>query len=116
MESKCGEVKKKGWSKEASYWLQYAYNISDCDKGFISMLLAENGALDHTIQSYVVRDGVREDSHGFCQIHRQWHSEIVDDPRFMQQDWQLQQCLELYRGGTTFYAPRELGMAQIEFL
>jgi hypothetical protein len=116
MESECGEVRKKGWSKEASYWLQYAYNISDCDKDFIAMLLAENGSLDHTKQSYVVKDGVREDSYGFCQIHRQWHADIVDDPRFQNQDWQLQKCLELYRNGTVFYAPLSVGYSQIEFL
>lgn len=50
--------------------------------------------------------GPREDSWGYCQIHRQWHSAIVDDPRFFtDKRWQMEQCYRLWSGGTKFYAP-----------
>lgn len=116
MESECGEVRKKGWSKDASYWLQYAFNISDCDKDFIAQMLAENGNMDFNLQSYVVKDGIREESYGVCQIHKGYHPEIVNDPRFSDQEWQIQKCLELYRNGTPMYAPLANGYRQIDFL
>ena len=83
--------------------INYAWEISN-DKEFIYMLEGENALYDHKRQSEVYKDGIREDSHGLCQVHRQWHSHIVDDPRFFSDwRWQARQCLELWKGGTTFY-------------
>lgn len=62
------------------------------------MLEGENGGWDYKAQSQVWKDGIREDSWGFCQIHRRWHADIVDDPRFFtDQEWQLSVCLEEWR-------------------
>jgi len=68
------------------------------------MMEGENSQWSHTRQSDVVKKGVREDSWGFCQIHRRWHSNIVDDKRFLTEwRWQMRQCLKLWKGGTRFY-------------
>jgi len=129
----CGKVQKKGWSEEASYWVQRAYDKSGCDKSFVLMLEGENGSWDFKSQSqaytyfidgnkvsqdeYVSRKNnckekeckniftsIREDSWGFCQIHRKWHADTVDNPLFFtSQEWQLDRCLEKWRGGTIFY-------------
>lgn len=46
----------------------------------------------------------REDSRGFCQLHRAWHSNVVDDPRFWESPRrQLEQCYAKYKWGTRFY-------------
>ncbi len=101
-DTKCGTVIKKGWNKEASYWVQEAYNISNCDKNFVALLEAENGKWDHKRASSLNKDGTRD--YGFCQINNYWHKKIVRDKRFFTNPrWQLKKCLELYKGGTIFY-------------
>ena len=40
---------------------------------------------------------------GLCQINEGYHPEIVNDPNFSSVEFQLNKCLELYRGGTVFY-------------
>jgi len=83
--------------------INYAWSISK-DHDFIYMLEGENALWDFTRQSEVVKNGVREDSWGFCQIHRGWHPEIVNDKRFFTDwRWQMRECLRLWKGGTRFY-------------
>lgn len=114
--AQCGEVRKKGWSKEDSYWIQYAYNISDCDKGFIAKMLAENGEVTHDRRSDIIGKNGYYD-YGFCQINRGYHKDIVDDPRFLaDKEWQIKACYNLWKNGTTFYAPLTNGYRQLEFL
>jgi hypothetical protein len=86
-------------------YVQYAYDISWWDMDFITTLEAENWLWSPTRQSEVINSyGKREDSWGFCQIHRRWHSDIVDDPRFFSDPYrQLDKCLEKYMWGTKFY-------------
>lgn len=85
------------------HWMQVAWQISK-DKDFMYMLKAENGLLNHDRQSEVYKNGVREPSFGFCQIHRGYHPNIVNDPKFFSDPkWQLEKCFELWKGGTAFY-------------
>jgi len=95
----CGSVEKRGWNYEASYWIRYAYELSDCDKNFIIMINAENAQWNYKRKAIGA-----EPSWGFCQIHKGYHPKIVNDPRFFtSQKWQLEQCLKLWRDGTAFY-------------
>lgn len=85
-------------------YVQYAWDISNGDMDFITTLEAENGLRNPQRQSEVRKNGVREDSRGFCQLHRAWHSAIVDDARFKTDPyWQLEQCYNKYLAGTKFY-------------
>jgi len=94
----------EGWKVEA---LKLASEVSGNNLNFIRKITGENGGMDHTLQSRVVKNGIREDSWGYCQIHRQWHSAIVDDPRFFtDKRWQMENCFRLWSGGTKFYAPK----------
>jgi len=94
----------EGWKVEA---LKLASEVSGNNLDFIRKITGENGGMDHTLQSRVVKNGIREDSWGYCQIHRQWHSAIVDDPRFFtDKRWQMENCFRLWSGGTKFYAPK----------
>jgi len=55
-------------------------------------------------QSNIVKNGIREQSYWFCQLHRAWHKDIVDDKRFWEDPyWQLDQCWQKYKNGTKFY-------------
>ena len=77
-----------------------AWKISGGDTEFIKMLAGENGLFTHDRKS----DVPGEDSWGYCQMHRAWHSDIVDDPRFWNDPyWQLEQCYKKWIGGTKFY-------------
>ena len=90
-------------------YVQYAYAISN-DIHFVATLDAENGRRDPTRQSQVpdkkrwMSNNWKEDSRGFCQLHRRRHKNIVDDPRFTS-DWkrQMEQCYNKYKWWTKFY-------------
>ena len=74
---------------------------------------AENGSWDHKRQSNYVKNGIREQSYGFCQIHKYYHPEIVNNEKFFNdQEWQLQQCYKLYKGGTIFYGKNNIWKAK----
>jgi hypothetical protein len=76
--------------------MRYAYDISN-DKDFLYTLKAECG----TIDPYCLGDNGH--AHGFCQIHDQYHPQIVSDPRFRDWKWQINTCWKLYKGGVRFY-------------
>lgn len=98
-----GEAPKKiGASPEQQKYIDYAWKISQ-DKEFIYMMEGENSLWTPDRQSDVVKNGFREQSYGFCQINKHFHSHIVNDPRFKDPYWQLDKCLELWKGGTAFY-------------
>ena len=88
------------YSDEQRHWMQVAWDISNHDEQFLYLLKAENGELSPDRQSDVFKNGLQEDSWGFCQIHRPSHPEIVNDPRFFSDpQWQLEQCHALFIGG-----------------
>jgi len=41
--------------------------------------------------------------HGICGINDGYKKKIKESPNFSDWKWQVQKCLELYRGGTRFY-------------
>lgn len=90
------------------HWMNVAYKISNYDKEFMYMLKGENGLFNHDRRSLVIqKDGNREPSYGFCQIHKGFHPQIVNDERFFTDPkWQLEQCYRLWKGGTKFYGYR----------
>ena len=95
----------KGSYNEYQYkWTDYAWNKYH-DKEFMYMLASENGLFNHDRQSLVYdSSGRREPSYGFCQIHRGYHPNIVNDPRFFSDPaWQMDKCYEKFTGGTVFY-------------
>lgn len=99
-------IRKKEYAENdvRNEYIQYAYNLWWWD--LVAVMECENSTWNQFRQSEVVKNGIREDSRGFCMIHRQWHSKIVDDPRFWNDwKWQIEQCNTLYKGGTKFYAP-----------
>jgi len=93
----------KHYSDEQKKYLSYAYEKYQ-DKNFIYMLKAENGTIDPLRQSECYENGKREDSWGFCQIHRGYHPQIVNDSRFFTGwKWQMDECYRLWTSGTVFY-------------
>ena len=102
---------KVGWND--NYWQDRAYEISGCDKNFVYLLEAENGMWDFKRRSEYYKDGIREPSYGFCQIHAYYHPEIVNDERFFtDQEWQLKKCYELYKDGVEFYGRSKIWKAR----
>ena len=85
-------------------YVNMAREISNGDRDFIRTLEAENGTRNPYKQSGVVSKWVREDSRWFCQLHRNWHSDIVDDNRFWESPKrQMEQCRLKYKWWTRFY-------------
>ena len=84
--------------------------ISNNDLDFIGTLEGENDTWDSQRQSdYINQYGYREDSWGFCQVHRPSHSHIVNDPRFFTDEvWQLKECWRLYQDGVAMYGKDKL--------
>jgi len=72
---------------------------------FIRKITAENGTLAYDHQSTIIKNGVREPSFGYCQIHKPSHPAIIADERFFKDpEWQMNICFEKYKGGTPMYA------------
>ncbi|MEK7524003.1 MAG: hypothetical protein AAB588_03140 [Patescibacteria group bacterium] len=92
-------------------YVRYASSISGDDKNFLALLQGENDTFDplRRSQIYDPRTNSYEDSYGFCQIHRPSHRELVEDPLFFSDPfWQMERCLELYKGGTPFGAKKNI--------
>ena len=101
--------------EDQNKYIRYASKISGNNLDFLAKLEGENGTWDPGRQSdYVYPNGVREDSWGFCQVHRPSHPEIVGDPRFFSDPyWQLDECLRLFLGGTPMYAVPKPGLFEL---
>jgi len=85
-------------------YVQYAYKISWNDINFVATLEAENWAWNMYRQSDVVKNWIREDSYWFCQLHRNWHRDVVDTKEFWSDPYrQLDKCFEKYDWWTKFY-------------
>jgi len=81
-------------------YVQYAYKISNWNLDFVATLEAENWLRDPHRKAMIKS----EDARWFCQLHRSWHKDVVDDPRFWSDPyWQLEQCWNKYKGWTKFY-------------
>jgi hypothetical protein len=90
---------KKDVGEDQQQYVRIAAEISNNDLDFLATLNQENGLWQPDRRAI---NG--EDSWGFCQFHRAWHSKIVDDARFFTDpEWQLEKCWNAYKGGTTFY-------------
>lgn len=83
-------------------YVQYAWEISDKDLNFLTMMDCENGTRD------THRRGDGGKSLGLCQLHGYRHKEVFD-PEF-KSDWKLQIniCYEKWKYGTKFYWPDRL--------
>lgn len=91
--------------EDQNQYVRIAAEISNNDKEFLAKLDSENSLWKIDRQSNVVINGIREPSFGFCQTHRGYHPEIVNDKRFFTDaKWQLEQCYKLFKGGTKMYA------------
>lgn len=95
--------------------MQYAWEISK-DKNFVYLLEAENGkAWDHQRRSILIGKNGYYD-YGMCQINKGYHKKIVNDDRFFTDwKWQMNQCLRLYKGGTTFYGVANIWETKTHF-
>lgn len=108
---------KKNVGEDQQQWVRIASEISGNDLDFLATLEAENGLWSPFRQSDYVKNGVREPSYGFCQIHKGYHPEIVNDPRFFTDArWQLEQCWRLYKGGTKFYGKNNISKTKSRFV
>jgi len=93
--------KHKGSQKQQEY-IDYAWEISH-DMNFLYMLKTENGQISPDRRSMIKGKNGQYD-YGFCQVNKGHNSGIVNDKRFFADwKWQMDQCWELFRGGTTFY-------------
>lgn len=102
--TKCGKVEKVGLGEHE--FITTAYEMSGCDKDFVLLLEAENGLWSHKRRHNPSANTVGVD-YGFCGINDYYHKEIVNDSRFTTDwKWQMGKCLELYKGGVTFYGKK----------
>ena len=88
----------------------YAYELDKKHwKEFAIMLRCENWEYDMYLQSKVLDPygpNGREDSRWYCQLHRDRHSEIVDNPLFWSdRKWQIEQCYNKRKNWTIFHGP-----------
>lgn len=107
----------KRWaSSQQQQYIDYAWELSH-DPKFIYTLEAENGLWSIDRQStYRDKNGRQEPSFGFCQIHKGYHPEIVNDQRFFTDwKWQLETCWRLYKWGTAFYGKNNIARTQKNF-
>lgn len=102
--------KKKGASVEQQKLIDYAWFISG-DKDFVYMIEGESGWVNKV--SPPNSDGSRD--HGLGQINDRWHKEIVNNPKFNDGYWQIDQAYKLYIGGTKFYGKSRIPVAKLNF-
>ena len=97
---------KIGASDKQNEYVAYAWEISQ-DMDFIYMIESESGWVLDRVSGYN-SNGHRD--WGLGQISSYWHPEIINDPRFQNNDWrwELDTCLRLYDGGTKFYGADRL--------
>ena len=97
------KYKKRNVGEDQQRYVRLAQEVSGSDLQFLYMIETENPLWTPDRQSNVYYRGRREPSFGYCQIHRDYHPEIVNDPKFKDPKWQLETCYRLFKGGTKFY-------------
>lgn len=116
---------KIGASDEVQEMLSLAWDVSGGDKEFIYMIETENSQwrADRQSEVYLRWDNgdvvvcrkdnwadecKREQSFGFCQIHKLYHPDTVNDKRFFTDErWQMEQCYSKFIGGAAFFGYRD---------
>lgn len=93
----------ESWKEEPS---KYAWSLNP-DKLMIMTFIAEGDFNLKRRSDLKGANGYYD--WGICQINEGYHKKIVRDPRFFT-DWkfQVEQCVKLYKGGTTFYGQKRL--------
>ena len=90
---------KIGGSDQQQEYVQYAWKISGNKINFLYMLNGENGNWNMYTQSNVRYPGtdIREESWGFCQVHKPSHPDKYMNPLFMT-DWkhQIDTCYQMW--------------------
>ena len=101
-----GNPVKIGASDKQNEMIAYAWEISK-DKNFIYTIESESGWVLEKVSGYN-SNGTRD--WGLGQISAYWHPEIVNDPRFQNNDWrwELSTVYKLYKGGTKFWGAERL--------
>lgn len=107
LSQKAGELyRKKNVGDDQNLYVAYASMISNNDEDFLKTLNQENGLWTIDRQSDRKGDNGYYD-YGFCQFNEGHHPDTVHDPRFFTDPfWQLDQCWDHYKAGTTFYGYR----------
>jgi len=78
-------------------------------KDMLGTFLWENGNMNMNLRSYLSYERNWKQYYDFwiCQVSEYYHPEIVNDKRFFKDiDFQVENCVKLYRGGTKFYWAR----------
>lgn len=100
------KIYKKEWDKSdpRQKLVQYAFEIGGFD--LVYLVECENATWNIYRQSEVVQNGRREPSYWLCMIDRDFHKDIIDNPKFWE-SWQrqLDRCKELRDNWTPFYWP-----------
>lgn len=92
-----------GHSQEQQEVINLAWEVSKGDMRFIYLLTAENGEFTYRRIHNPINNSVGVD-HGLCGVNDYYHSAIVENQRFFTDiRWQMQQCYDLYTGGTRFW-------------
>ena len=108
-------------------YVNYAYSIWGLD--FVALLEAENWLwnIDRRSLSSYYRKGKTVKWYWrpawnywdfwFCQISNYYHPNITEHPKmYTDWKWQIDQCLNLYKGGTKFYWLNNIWMTRKRFV
>lgn len=106
---------KKDVGNDQNQYVKIAGEVSNNDIDFLALLESENGLWSVDRKSNLVgANGYRD--RGFCQINPGWHPEIFNDKRFFEPRWQIEQCYKLYKGGTRFWAAKNIPLNRDKFV
>lgn len=99
-------IKKRGVGADNQEKVAYAYQLGG--ENFVYLLNAENGQWTYKRKHPKVKGTIGIDW-GFCGINDYYHPDIVKNPKmFTDWKWQMDQCYQLYRKGTTFYGAKHI--------
>ena len=98
--------------EDQNQYVRIASKVSGNDLHFLALLDSENG-LWTPDRIHVNKNGTKDV--GFCQINKFYHPEIVNDKRFSDPEWQLNQCFSLYKSNTKFYGEKNVKKNYKEF-
>lgn len=107
--------------EDQNQYVKIADQVSNHDLNFLALLDGENGlwtpTREHDGSYYRNADWVNGKfmpagyykDFGLCGTSNFYHWDKIDDPRFFTDPkWQIEQCYEMYKGGTTFYAAKNI--------